>query len=245
MKLCSAVLTAVILMVSLSCNEEEPAGDFQILAYTFDFSASDHGWKHGFADYPAGPEDSSFYELKFSYTSQPSTLTPSKKSIMLSGNNHSDDLFMYIKNLISGLAPGTDYIVTYEVEFASEAEKGSFGIGGSPGESVFLKVGATNIEPQSVIEAGHYKMNIDKGNQAEDGKDMVQIGDISVPENSEGFVLTSRSNASYNNNSSYNKPVIVKSNSEGELWLVVGTDSGFEGITTIYYTRISVVLSRK
>jgi hypothetical protein len=28
----------------------------------------------------------------------------------------------------------------------------------------------------------------------------------------------------------------------GELWLLVGTDSGFEGKTTLYYQRISVTL---
>ena len=36
----------------------------------------------------------------------------------------------------------------------------------------------------------------------------------------------------------------VTTSDDGTLWLVVGTDSGFEGITTLYYDRISVTLRR-
>jgi hypothetical protein len=34
-----------------------------------------------------------------------------------------------------------------------------------------------------------------------------------------------------------------RTTANGELWLVAGTDSGFEGITTIYYNRIEAILS--
>jgi hypothetical protein len=34
----------------------------------------------------------------------------------------------------------------------------------------------------------------------------------------------------------------VKANAQGEIWLVVGTDSGFEGKTTIYYNSIQAVI---
>ena len=35
------------------------------------------------------------------------------------------------------------------------------------------------------------------------------------------------------------KPLTVETDGEGRLWLIVGTDSGFEGLTTLYYDRIS------
>jgi hypothetical protein len=38
-------------------------------------------------------------------------------------------------------------------------------------------------------------------------------------------------------------PFVATSNNAGELWLIVGTDSGYTGITTIYYTNVSVVFS--
>ena len=36
---------------------------------------------------------------------------------------------------------------------------------------------------------------------------------------------------------------LVNANSDGELWLLVGTDSGFEALTAIYYQRIDVTLT--
>jgi hypothetical protein len=40
------------------------------------------------------------------------------------------------------------------------------------------------------------------------------------------------------NRNNSNTPMKVFSNADGEIWLVVGIDSGFEGITRIYYDRI-------
>lgn len=233
----------VFLFLMTTCNSGEEGG-FKLFSYNFDFSESDNGWQYGFSDFPAGSTDSLFYELKFSYTEPPVIAVVQKKSMMLSGNNHSDDLFMFLKKKVEGLQPDTDYILTYEVEFASDAKKGLLGVGGAPGESVFLKVGASDIEPESVILDSSFTMNIDKGNQAEDGQDMIWIGDISVPEDSDGYVLTSRTNSPYSSNSSYDKPLMIRSNNHGELWLIVGTDSGFEGVTTIYYTQITAVFSK-
>ncbi len=34
----------------------------------------------------------------------------------------------------------------------------------------------------------------------------------------------------------------VTSTSDGRLWIILGTDSGFEGITTLYDDRIAVTL---
>ena len=34
----------------------------------------------------------------------------------------------------------------------------------------------------------------------------------------------------------------VNADDEGRVWLVVGTDSGFEGLTRLYYARISYAL---
>ena len=34
-------------------------------------------------------------------------------------------------------------------------------------------------------------------------------------------------------------PLQVPSDADGKIWLIVGTDSGFEGLTALYYTRIS------
>jgi hypothetical protein len=48
------------------------------------------------------------------------------------------------------LNPNTNYTVTFDIELASNAPDGSIGIGGSPANSVFLKAGATLIEPLAI-----------------------------------------------------------------------------------------------
>ena len=38
-------------------------------------------------------------------------------------------------------------------------------------------------------------------------------------------------------------PVVVEADETGRAWLIVGTDSGFEGLTRLYYDRISFTLA--
>jgi hypothetical protein len=230
---CSKIFILALFWAFSGCDSAEDAG-FELFSETYDFSRSDHDWVGGFSDFPTG--DSSFFELNTAYTAEPST---GQKSLMITGNNHSDDLFMYFKKKLSGFRPNTEYILTFDVEFATDAKLGSVGIGGSPGESVYFKVGATAQEPKSVIDVDYYVMNIDKGNQSTGGQDMIAIGNIAAPEDSgSGYVLVSRSNTE-----NYNTPCIVRTNQNGEIWLILGTDSGFEGTTTLYYTKVSVVFS--
>jgi len=38
-------------------------------------------------------------------------------------------------------------------------------------------------------------------------------------------------------------PLTVMPNPDGSVWLLMGTDSGFERRTSLYYTRVSVQLT--
>ena len=40
-----------------------------------------------------------------------------------------------------------------------------------------------------------------------------------------------------------NNRYVAKTNSDGELWLIVGTDATVEGTAKVFYTRITVVFS--
>ncbi len=198
----------------------------------YQFISDKEGWLGDFADYPLGAED--FYELSYEYAMLPDPLDDTKGSLLISGNNHSDDLFMFIKKKISGLSPNANYSITFHIEFASNVADGMVGIGGSPGESVTIKAGATQIEPMKELDINDkYRMNIDKANQSNSGKDMIVIGDFSNDTGQNIYTLKSVTN---------NTPFIVQADKSGELWLIVGTDSGFEGITSIYYSKIKVLL---
>jgi hypothetical protein len=235
--MCSRMIVFVCMMLLCSCSPSDDDKGISVFSVSFDFSESEDGWTADFADLPANAEDSSFYELKHGYTNLPANLGM-RKAIMLSGNNHSDDLFMFIKRKVTGLNPNTSYTLVFEVELASNAPKGTVGAGGSPGESVYLKAGASEIEPVKNLEGDRYVLNIDKGNQSEAGSNATVLGDIATPLTVAEYTLITRNNASPSAG-----PLVAQSNNAGEIWLMIGTDSGFEGTTTVYYTNVKVLFS--
>jgi hypothetical protein len=237
MKMCKRFIWIAVFIGLTACSDALTQNDgFYILNYWVDFNDEDNGWTGDFADYPATEYDSAEYELKIEHTALPAYLVNNKKGLLISGNNYCDDLFMYIKKKIDGLQPSTEYTIVFSIEIASNAPTGSID-GGKPGEGVFLKAGAVSTEPKKVIEGEFYRMNIDKGNHGTQGEDMKVIGNIAVSATTDAYTFITRSN------SSANQPLIVRSNSKGELWLIIGTDSDYEGLTSIYYTGVNVVLS--
>ncbi len=198
--------------------------------FSYDFTTGYDEWTGDFADYPV--TDSVFYELEFGRETLPSYIDPSKHALKISGKNHSDDLFMFIKRKVPGLSPNTTYQVRFEVEFASNSPTNWFGVGGAPGESVVMKAGATTIEPLKINTDGFYLMNIDKSNQVQPGKDMDTIGHVGVADTTTLFALINRNNSSH--------LFTVTTDANGEVWVCIGTDSGFEARTTLYYNQINL-----
>jgi hypothetical protein len=229
------VILFAMLLFFVGCSNDSdtgtiPAGSQLIYPFTTDAQ----GWQGGFADYAQEREE--IYELVFARTTLPEPLDTEDGALYLSGNNHSDDLFMYITRKYEGLEPNTTYALTFTVEFASNVADGMIGVGGSPGEGVLIKVGAVPYAPERVLdENGWYRMNIDKGNQANGGKDMMVIGDFSNDTDQNVYALKTVQNET---------PFFATSNENGELWFIVGTDSGFEATTSIYYNTIEIHLSQ-
>lgn len=198
---------------------------------SFNFSDNDNGWTGGFADYPTGEED--FYELRFSHEALPAPLDTTQKALRLSGNNHSDDLFLFTKRKISGLLPNTTYELEFEVEIASNAPESGIGAGGSPGASNYLKVGASATEPMNTSSEGFNNFNLDKGNQSQGGDDAIVIGNIGHSGDDYVYQLIQHD--------SKGAPFTATTNANGELWVFAGVDSGFEGITTFYITQFRII----
>ncbi|MGJ3247781.1 MAG: hypothetical protein ACFE0I_17100 [Elainellaceae cyanobacterium] len=198
-----------------------------------DFSYGLEDWSGGFADYPAGNKD--FYELGWGWLPIGEPL--SGHGFYVTGDNRSDDLFMFIKGQVSDLKPETDYLLNFEVTFATNTPQGCVGIGGAPGEAVFVKAGATKFEPKAISEDGIFNMNIDKGNQSQGGSDAQVIGNVAN-------LNTDCNNSNYEFKVLRNDsgPFAVRTDSGGRLWIIVGTDSGFEGRTTMYYEHISITI---
>lgn len=212
------------------CNSSEPTNRM----FTFDFDHGPQGFVAGFADYP--PARTEDYELISAHGALPAPLE-SRSGLFISGVNRSDDLFMFFKGTIDGLSPG-QYQATVSLEIATDTPAGCFGIGGPPGEGVAVKGGATEVEPLPVLDGSYLRMNIDVGIQANSGTQAVVLGDIAnsrACEESPQWELKSFESLSI--------PSPVSVSSDGRAWILFGTDSGFEGRTGIYFTRVSVSLT--
>lgn len=194
------------------------------------FAASSRGWEGGYTDYLT--DQNSRIDFKFERTSLPKPLNVAQRALRLYGENVSDDLFMYVRRKLYNLAPNKEYNLLFEVELASLYPANRSEIGGSPSLDVTLKAGASATRPEKVKEGDYHKLNLDKGNQREGGKDLVVIGNLANGKDIEEYTLIQRSNAG--------KPFKVKTDAKGELWLIMGTDSGYEGRQSIYYNRIKV-----
>ena len=228
------IIAILVVMVILLSPSAALAQDGREGEFSFDFKSDAEGWTVGFADLPVD-YDQSIYELAHEHRPLPDGLEGS--GIYVQGHNRSDDLFMFLKRRVDGLRPNTAYQVSVSIDLATNVPAGLVGIGGSPGESVYVKAGASTVEPLAEEDSNRYlRMNIDKGNQSRGGESMVVLGNVAHPEvaNREYRIKTL---------DNLDMPMSVNTDGEGRGWLIVGTDSGFEGLSQLYYARISYTLS--
>ena len=195
------------------------------------FNGDKKGWTAGFADYPVKMETD--WKLEEGIANLPAPLDTQKKGFRISGNNHSDDLFMYFKKKITGLKPNQEYNAAFALEFASDApSEGWAGVGGAP-NAVSVGIGAVPVEPKTTVDnLDHYGMKIYKSQHKNDGKDMKIIGDVGNGTDKVGYKLLTKTGEFKG-----------KTDASGNLWLIFGTDSGFEATTTLYYTSVKVKMT--
>lgn len=244
------LMMAVVLPFT-SCNDEDAVEsktvvietDFNkvatakiTLGETENLPATD-GWSAVFAEYPDGENE--FYELNSGIKNLPEPLDQAKKAFMLSGNNHSDALQMLLVKQLSGLAPESKYSIETEVELASKYPDGSVGIGGSPGNSVhlvskFATQGYTLEKGKT--EGENIKLVLKKVEAVPESVMEIDLGDVSINSDQYVYKLITRKKSSDTN--------VVITDKDGKLWTVVGTWSGFEGISSLYYTRIKFTLTK-
>ncbi|CAN5555374.1 hypothetical protein BH09BAC4_BH09BAC4_09900 [soil metagenome] len=229
----STLLLTILFTGSLftfSACQQESVPSQPGLPYQSSFQRDSDGSVAGITDY--GTAQDSLMAFKATYSGLPAPLDTTRKSLMLESMNRSDDAFMFIKKKVTGLQPNKDYSLLFEIELASKYGTNSVGIGGSPGGSVYLKAGASAVEPVKELKDGFYSLNVDKGAQNNDGTAAILLGNIGAGDDVTDYKLITRANT--------DKPFTAKTNAQGELWLLVGTDSGFEGLTTLYYSSIKV-----
>ncbi|MCE3263053.1 MAG: hypothetical protein K0R43_2132 [Pseudoduganella sp.] len=198
------------------------------LSMLVDFDKGVTGWTGGSADY--SPETAPT-NVVFEQRALVSPLVG--KGYFIGGTNRSDDLFLFVKKQVTGLEKNTTYNLNFSLKFASNVPSGCMGVGGAPGEAVWVYAGATATEPKAVTVNGDIRMNIDKGNQAEGGKDAQVIGNIANG-------LACGSTAYTSKTVKNEKPQKVTTDANGAAWIILGIDSGFEAHSEVTLQSVQI-----
>ncbi len=178
------------------------------------------------------PEERSHWLINFGIKPLPPEVS-AETGFLLQGNNHSDDLDMSLVKKIGpaeGVKPSTRYTIAIEETFASNAQAGGFGVGGA--ETLQVWMGATTKDPnEKRIALGHVHF-------AEGIKD----GDFFTNEttaNGLPFQLGSKPFKLV----TVEHSIVRESAPDGTLWLMVGTHSGYESFSALYYTKVRAKLT--
>lgn len=208
---------------------------------TFDFANGRQGFKALFSDYSSLTTD---VKPTGGLRTIPSS-AGGGTGFLLGGTNRSDDMLMFITRQLTradGISADTSYTISFKIELASNAPSNAIGIGGSPGESVFLKAGATTDTPKVRLDRTDttFRANFDHGQQAQSGTDMSSAGNIAT-----GVELgDNQTQVPYKLLTfEHTHTASVRSDPKGNLHVVVGTESGFEGRTEVYIKSVTVTLT--
>ncbi len=239
------VVLFTILMVTLfsnmGCSLFNGSDSFDH-TYKFNFDEQPDGWTALFSNYGVGREDD--FELESGYRTLPEPLDNDKLGFYLSGKNLSDDLNMFLKHQVDDLEPDATYRVIVKVSFATDAPSGCAGVGGAPGESVTVHVGASAIEPGRIIDGSReqdfYRLNLAESytGEAQSWYRETEIGDVANSRECE-------EGREYEIKTITGQQQAVTTDESGNLWLIVGTRSGFEATTSLYYTEVKVDVSKQ
>lgn len=219
-------LAVVTCLLFIACDDSNDAS-FQIYTANFDFSDGDEGWTGDFCGYAEDVPDSTF-QWTFSHTQLPAESGSTSGALLLSAVSPSQSIFMFMKKKITGFRPNTDYTVVFDVQFITD-------IRGQ--QQIEVKAGASTIEPKKVVDDGQFVLNIDQGPAYEDGENLAYLGTVADAGNNYYAYNT------YKFSNNINKPFTVRSNSKGEIWMILGSNSLYDQLCAIYYTNVNIVFS--
>ena len=239
------VVTALFLIVFVVTLSSSAFAQSSTINRSFDFRNGDLGWQADFANYSPvmfvpGEPFAPLAEIR----SLPPELGINGTGFFIQAANRSDAIVMFLKRRLSaadGIVAGQTYQLNFTVTFASAAQSGCVGIGGAPGEAVVMREGASSAEPTVLLTNGSpaaLAMNMDIGGQSSSGLAASVSGNIA-----NGIPCGSAPPNYVQLQQSHQHISLVNAGSSGDLWLFVGTASGYEGVTGLYYERIDVSLT--
>ena len=236
------VIHFLVLLLLGACNttfEDNALSDVDLIS-SFDFETGHQDWIAGVSDYSVSDSsENTEYSYSFYNSKTPDNLPWQGYGLTITAENPHGDLFYFFKKHVSGLKSNVNYKVDFEFIVYTQLEAGNV-VGTT--EDVFLKVGAVNSEPiTQLAETGgiaeYYTLNLDKGTtNAGSGEDLQNLGSI------KNYTKATVEAISGN---TFKSPLIVKTDAQGSIWLIIGVDSSIQNqltfglmAMTVYYTEI-------
>ncbi len=233
----SIVVLFSLFLSGCGLDSDDPAAPGGLLVERSFFDEGDEGWIAEFADYPEGLEDS----MKLEYRPSPLFISASIGNVSAfkqSGYATNSDLFMFVKQQISGLQPNSRYTILIEVELNSQLKEEYTGDLDKFEFGSFLKVGAFKMEPKTIVEQDENNPDVsvvitdfDKGEDEQGGQDMTMIGRLEYTGIGEKPIMLNGSNSDF--------PIYAATDAEGKLWIAVGIDTNIPVYQEVSYTYIN------
>ncbi len=214
-------------------------------SFSFNLDRGKQQFEALFLDYREGEEE--LMELEWGHESLPDAWSM-RNGIRISGNNRTDDLMMVLMRPLDGLEPDTRYRLELEMQFATSVPSGCVGVGGAPGESVFMRLGAAGEKPDYVLEDSGTdsppmrRPSIDLGQQSQPGRYALAAGDMANGLDDEWCTESDRP-WRMKRISTAGQTFEVTTDENGRLWIYGLSDSGFESTSTWYLMEFVVRLS--
>lgn len=218
-----------------SCVDNEgfdPGPQFDF-AYVDVLDPDSSGWVGGFADYPDSLADK--LNFKVEYTELEGAFPQDNEVLRVSAKNPHKDLFYYVAKKFDGLKANTQYSIATAFELQSAIltdTAGSFSF------ELFFKMGASSVRPDTILDinssSSKYKLNLNKGENETVGSDFVFLG------KPDPNLKISKSSPKVIKNGDLTVTKTVETNSDGELWIVVGIDSKMPFEMAFSYNTIVV-----
>lgn len=234
--LLSGILFCVLILTG--CQSVDSGSETLATQYEYNLRETPGDWEAFFSNFNVDIRDG--MELKSEYANLPEPLDTTDSGLYISAVNQSDDVKMMFRKQIEGLEPNGEYSVQFTVRFATSVPSGCLGIGGPPGEAVRVIADASTEKPARFIQNGYYLLNTEHRENADQWYQNAMMGNIANSrECKEEAVYEIKELMSDKTHAT-----VVADNS-GKAWLMVGTRSGFEGRTELYYTYIEAIFTVK
>ena len=220
------IISTIGLLSGCGGSTSEPSIGTDI---NYSFAQNIDGWEFGYSDYTTLTKPT---DVEHIHTISP--IQGASKALYMSGTNESSSLLLYATRKVNGLLPKTIYKGKFTVTFASDTPAGCAGVGGSPGESVWLIGAASGTKPENRQTREDFRLNISRGNQSTAGDSSDVLGTIGVS----GIPCTGNNRQAAIKSLGPSKWIPFTTDDTGSAWILVGLDSGFESYSRIWLQSI-------